>query len=42
MGGTNIIFEKKKSLQTQLGSLQFVGSMNLLGIITDMNLNTFD
>lgn len=41
MGGTNII-KKKKSLETQLGSVQFVGSMSLLGVITDMNLNAFD
>lgn len=42
MGGTNIIKKKKKSLETQLGSVQFVGSMNLLSVITDMNLNAFD
>lgn len=41
MGGRNIIF-KKKSLETQLGSAQLVGSGNLLGVITDTNLNVFD
>ena len=28
----------KKLLETQLGSVQFVGSMNLLGAITDISL----
>lgn len=28
--------------ESQLGPVQFVGSVNLLGVITDMNLNTCD
>lgn len=37
-------FQKKKikMSESQLGPVQFVGSVNLLGVITDMNLNTCD